>query len=356
MKNVIYILFVVVTLFSCADKNKQLNGTWIEKDNFRNPKIFKFTENTFQVFEGKYLVTEKIFLIKKDTFITDDYDEIHKNRISLTGNILSFIELNSDTAYYSLEKGDFDNSLDYFNYKKRTNISLPKLNSEEIREKNHMNSIYIDSQGEIYFNGEKTKINDLESKLIPHDDFDIIQTSIFCDKTVCLFKLQEIKNELIKSQYYFVTYITLNNENQFEGINVRLPRINESQIIDELISENNFETLICLITNDKIELNGNKISSDQLYQTLKKKIATKKKELNVCVHFDNKLNYETYVKEFYNIRNAYYSVRKEYSKIKFGDSDYEALDDSIISKIKEIYPMRFAEINENAYKRLKYAP
>lgn len=152
------------------------------------------------------------------------------------------------------------------------------------------------------------------------------------------------------------TYITQNNENELFGINVKLPQPIESESILDLIAKNNFENLICFVTMNRIELNGREISSNELHKLLKDKIYHKKNELNLFVCFDNNLRYETYLKELYNIRSAYYSVRKEYSKIKFGDSEYENMDDSIASKIREIYPMRLAEINEKAYKRLKYAP
>lgn len=356
MKKGIYILFAVLTLISCVNTNIQLTGTWIEKDNFRNPKIYKFTLDSFQEYEGKYLHTTKIYLLKKDTFITDDYDEIHKNGINLNGNILSFIDLDSDTVFYSLEKGNFKNSLDYFNFKKETNICLPQLNSEESRNTGNFNSIYCDSQANLYFNGDKTNIKDLASKYKPLKTFEIIYSCIYCDKSVSLSVLNEIKKELIKSEYNFVSYITQNDKNQLERINVRLPQTIENQSILDLIPENNFETLNCHITNDSIELNGKVISSEQLFRILKDKISQKKNELNVYVYFENTLNYETYIKEFFNIRNAYNSVRKEYSKNKYGDADYQFMDDSISNCVMELYPMRFFEINENDYKRLKYAP
>lgn len=356
MRKGIYILFAVLTFLSCADKNKQLTGTWIEKDNFQNPRIFKFTEDSFQVFEGKYLVDTKLFLIRKDTFVLQCYKEICKSRIRLSGNILSFLDLNNDSVLGSYEKGDFKNPLDYFNYKKGTKISLPTLSGEEIEEIQNINSIYIDSQSNIYFNGTKTTIKNLSNLLKPNTEFERIYTCIYCDKTVSFSKLQEVKNELIKTQYYLVTYITQNNENELYGINVKLPQPIESETILDLIAENDFENLICLVTKNRIELNGKEISSNELHKLLKDKIYHKKNELNLFVCFDNKLNYETYLKELYSIRSAYFAVRKEYSKIKFGDSEYENMDDSITSKIREIYPMRVAEINEDAYKRLKYAP
>jgi biopolymer transport protein ExbD len=356
MKKLIYILFAVLTLISCVNTNLQLTGTWIEKDNFKNPKIFKFTEDSFQVFDGKYLNTTKIYLIKKDTFITDDYDEVHKTKVRLTGNVLSFIDLKSDTVYFSLEKGDFNNSLDYFNLKKGVNICLPKQKSEEHRNTDHVNSIYCDSQANLYFNGDKVNIKNLASKYKPQETFEINYNSIYCDKSVNLSVLNEIKKELIMSGYNFVSYITLNDKNQLEEINVRLPQTIESQSILDLIPENNFETLICHITNDSIVLNELEISSEQLFSTLKNKISQKKNELNVNVYFDTTMNYESYIKEFYNIRNAYYTVRKEYSLAKFGDPNYQFMDDSISNAIKDLYPMRFIEINENDYKRLKYAP
>ncbi len=356
MRKGMYILFAVLTLLSCTDKNKQLTGTWIEKDNFRNPRIFKFAEDSFQVFEGKYLVDSKIFLIKKDTFISQYYNEISRSRIKLDGNILSFLNFGNDSILISYEKGDFKNSLDYFNYKKGARISLPVLTSEEIKETQKINSIYIDSQNNIYFNGTKTTTKNLLNHLTPNTEFERIYTCIYCDKTVSFSNLQEVKNELIKTQNYLVTYITQNNENELYGINVKLPQLIESESILDLIAENNFENLVCFVTMNKIELNGREISSNELHKLLKDKIYHKKNELNLFVCFDNNLRYETYLKELYNIRSAYYSVRKEYSKIKFGDSEYENMDDSIASKIREIYPMRLAEINEKAYKRLKYAP
>ncbi|MFA5044874.1 MAG: hypothetical protein WC542_02955 [Paludibacter sp.] len=356
MKKSIFILLAVATLFSCVENKKQLTGTWIEKDNFRNPKTFKYTENSFQVYEGKYLVEEKIFIIKKDTFITDNYKEIQKCKFILTGNILSFINLNNDSVMRSYEKGQFKNSLDYFNYKKKVNIIIPKQDSEEIRETEKVNSIYCDSSGNTYFNGEKVNIRDLASQFKSHSYSEIIYTLMYCDRNLSLSKLQEIKTQLIESKNYYVTYITLNKENQLEGVNVRLPPVVQSQSILDSIPQNNYENLICQITKDKIELNGKNVTSEQLFKTVKDKISEKKNELNIYAFFDNKLNYETYLKVIFNIRNAYYSVRKEYSKDKFGVSDYEFMDDSISNKIMDMYPMRVFEINENDYKRLKYAP
>lgn len=356
MRKGIYILFAVLTLLSCADKNKQLNGTWIEKDNFQNPRIFKFTEDSFQVFEGKYLVDTKFFQIRKDTFVFQCDNEICKSRIKLKGNILSFLDLSSDSVLFSYEKGDFKNPLEYFNFKKGIKISLPTLSGEEIEEIQNINSIYIDSQSNVYFNGTKTTSKNLSNLLRPNTEFERIYTCIYCDKTVLFSKLQEVKNELIKTQYNLVTYITQNSGNELGGVNVKLQQPIESESILDLIAENDFENLICFVSMHKIELNGKKITSNDLHKLLTEKIYNKKNELNLLVYFDGNLNYESYLKELYNIRSAYYSVRKEYSKIKFGDSEYENMDDSIRGKITEIYPMRFAEINEDAYKRLKYAP
>lgn len=356
MRKGIYILFAVLTLLSCTDKNKQLTGTWIEKDNFRNPVIFKFTEDSFQVFEGKYLVNSKIYLLKKDTFISQNYNEISRSKIKLTRNILSFLDLGNDTLLSSYERGDFKNSLDYFNFKKGIKISLPTLLAEEIKEIQNVNSIYIDSQNNIYFNGTKSTIKNLSNHLKPNAEFERIYTCIYCDKTVSFSKLQEVKSELIKTQYHLVTYITQSGENELYGVNVKLPQPIESESILDLIAENDFENLICFVSMNKIELNGKRISSNEFYKQLIDKISNKKNELNLFVCFDDNLHYESYLKELYNIQSAYYSVRKEYSKIKFGDSEYENLDDSIRSKVREIYPMRFAEINEDTYKRLKYAP
>ena len=99
---------------------------------------------------------------------------------------------------------------------------------------------------------------------------------------MCKFNsVEEVKNELIKTQYYLATYITQNNENELYGINVKLPQPIESESIFDLIAENNFENLICFVTMNRIELNGKEISSNELHKLLKDKIYHKKKELNL---------------------------------------------------------------------------
>lgn len=366
---IFFIISSTIFLNSCIEKSNPIIGNWIEQDNFKNPLIYQFEEDYYRMLNGDFS-GEKVYKIKNDTFMFDNFFELEKVRFEIHKNVLKFYSIEKDSLLSKFEKYTFQNFIDYFNAKKNTSIKLPELEAKIVDWDDNVNTIVCghNENGKmvIFFNGEQHYLDSLSYiKLLPNVDEFLYRTDtdlVFCDRRIKLVDLNNLKNELKKARRNRITFVAQNDIGDLQGIKVVLPYI-ESEIPDSLLSKYpppppilnygnfNSDNILCKVQENSKELNSKKITDEEFQAFLKNEIRTNKR-LTVHVYFDENMDCENYLQELSEIRKAYYSVRKEYSLEKYNEPDFENLESDILREIKNKFPMRIWEIDKEEYEKL----
>ncbi|MBN2881449.1 hypothetical protein JXM83_05360 [Candidatus Woesearchaeota archaeon] len=372
MKKAFLILFGIAIFSSCIHKNP-LIGTWIEQDNFINPAIYEIKQDYYRILNGPF-PGQRIYKVKKDTFMFDNFFELEKIRFKIKEDELLFYSVDSDSLLSKFERNVYRNFIDYFNVKKNTAIMLPVLESKQISWDENINTIVFNNEDScsVFFNGENIKFDSLTYlKFFPTVDeylYGVDNNLIFCDSRLKLHELDKLKIELQKARRNRITYVTQDSLNNLMGLRVILPYL-ESNIPDSLkskyppppppptfnLEDFHSENILCKIDSNKIVLNNQEVSPEKLYSITREKIQTIKGFV-AHVYFDEKMDFESYLKELSALREVYYSVRNEYSHNKFNVPNYEDLESDRLREVQNLFFMRIREINKNEYEKLiKYA-
>jgi biopolymer transport protein ExbD len=347
MKRTFFISFLMVLFVACSGNKAKLIGSWIEKDNFKEPLIIEFYKNnTYKMYPSDKFATNGLYQIDKDTLFTQHYFGIQKTKLVFTNTELKFIDLVTDTVTFTFEKGDFADVLEYFNHKKKANIVLPQLETFEFDRSEHEFSIYCDSLNNIYLNGKKIVLSEL-AKHLPKPENEMYGfTHLYCDRNVKYSGLSKIKAALAKNGLRRLSYITTYYQKGFSCLTVRLPDLSEDfSMLDDFPREI-FNRNILEITNDLIKLNEVELAANELNAILRELLIKHGEKFILYIYFDDNVCYENYLKEMKNIRKAYFSVRHNYSKEHFNQSDYEMLGYNENKLVMDLYPMRILEINQ----------
>ncbi|MFB6340302.1 hypothetical protein ACE1ET_01195 [Saccharicrinis sp. FJH62] len=368
MKRVVPILFLFITLSACTNKN-HITGNWIEKDNFVNPEICEIRQDFYRTLNGPIL-QDRLYKIKKDTFLFDNFMGLDKIRFKVAENELLFYDINSDSLLGKFERNIYKNFIDYFNVKKHTEIMLPVLKATDIERKENSSTIVFDIENDnaVYLNGEKFKLDSLTYlKLLPDIDdylFGGGQNLVFCDGRIRLSVLNNLKSVLQKARRNRIIYVTQDSSDHLCGIQSVLP-YTENNIPDSLLSKYpplppplfsnpediNEHAVICKISATGKEISGKPIKSEELDSVLKEKMMSTQGVI-VDVYFDDRMDFETYLRELSKLRAVYQEESKKNSEelfLKFQqeDSEYEGQED-----IRMIYPMLIHEIDRETYETL----
>jgi hypothetical protein len=369
MKRAYFIIFIIAIFSSCDDKNP-IVGTWIEQNNFTQPAIYEIGQDYYRILNGP-ISGKRLYKLKKDTFMFDNFLDLEKIRFEVKENELLFYSANNDSLLSKFERNVYRNFIDYFNVKKNTTVMLPIIESKQIRWEDNINTFVFDNENgySIYFNGENIKLdNSTYLKLFTSaDDYlhSIDNNLIFCNSRVKLEELNKLKIQLQKARRNRITYVTQDSSNNLLGLRVILPYV-ESDVPDSILSKyppppppptfdfENFhsENILCKIDNMEKELNGEKIQPDKLYSIINRNI-TSIKGFTVHVYFDEKMDFESYLIELTKLREVYYSVRDKYAEDLYNEFRYENLEPDEQKKIRKIYPLRIREINKNEYEKIK---
>ncbi len=372
MKKAFLILFGIAIFSSCINKNP-LIGTWIEQDNFINPAIYEIGQDYYRILNGPF-PGQRIYKVKKDTFMFDNFFELEKVRFETNEDELRFYSVDNDSLLSKFERNVYRNFIDYFNVKKNTAIMLPVLESKQINWDDNINTIVFNNEDtcSIFFNGENSKLDSFTYlKFYPSVDYSeyVVENNlVFCDYRLKLYELDKLKIELQKAHKNRIIYVTQDSLNNLMGLSVFLPYI-ESNIPDSLKSKYplpppppppptinfedfNSENILCKIDLNKTVLNDNEVSPEKLDSITREKIQTVKGFI-MHVYFDEKMDFESYLKKLSALREIYYSVRNEYSLNKFNEPNYEDLDSEKLREIQNLFPMRIREINKTEYEKIK---
>ncbi|MFB6317766.1 hypothetical protein [Saccharicrinis sp. FJH54] len=368
MKKVFPILFLFV-MFSACTKKYPITGNWIEQDNFVNPEICEIRQDFYRTVNGSYH-QDRLYKIKKDTFLFNNFTGLDKIRFKVTENELLFYDINNDSLLSKFERNIYKNFIDYFNIKKHTEIVLPVLKAVNIEWKeNRSNFVFdIENNNVVYLNGEKIKLDSLSYlKLLPDIDdylFGRGQNLVFCDGRIRLSDLNKLKSVLQKGLRNRIIYVTQDSSDHLCGIQSVLP-YTENNIPDSLLSKYpppppplfsnsegiNEHTVICKISATGKEISGNPIKSEELDSVLKEKMMSTQ-VFTVDVYFDERMDYETYLRELSKLRAVYQEASEKNGEELFLKFQQEDSEDDGQEDIRMIYPMLIHEIDRETYETL----
>jgi len=355
---IIHILFFLI-LSSCQNNENKIQGAWIEKDNFENPTILEIEDFSFKMTTNNHK-QEKLYHIQNDTFYVNGIDQIYKSIIKIEGDQLEIYDIDSLAPTHIFERNKYENIVSYFNSKKRTSIDLPRL---ELDYKgtgyNYQNALfadYVNGELVVYFNGKFHEINDTSYLALSKNNWKT-KCQLFIDKNIKVSELNTIKTELRKAQLNSIGYSAIDSNGVIKNIGTLLPPIDSISgmplppppPIKTMSSQKN---IIIQITAETLVINKDSIQKENFIGTLKSLIKTNNNPV-LRVFYNKKLNYETYIKQLYEIQTAYFELRNEYSKTTFEVDDYLELEYEEIRKVRNQFPMKIHEINEEEIE--KYA-
>lgn len=355
---ILYSLFLI-TLSSCQNNEEKILGAWIEKNNFENPTTLEFEDFSFKTTLNNHK-SEKLYHIQNDTFYVNGIDQIYKSIIKIEGNELEIYDLDSLNPTHIFERNIYENIVDYFNITKGRSIELPQVKMDfQSTGYNYQNSLfadYVNGELVVYFNGKSHELNDTSYLALTKNNWKT-KCQLFIDKNIKVSELNTIKTELRKAQLNSIGYSTIDSNGVIKNIGTLLPPIDSISgmplppppPIKTMSSQKN---IIIQITAETIVINKDSVQKENFIGTLKHLIKSNSNPV-LRVFFNKQLNYEMYINQLYEIQTAYFELRNEYSKTIFEVDDYLELEYEEIRKVRNQFPMKIHEINEEEME--KYA-
>ncbi len=366
MKNIYYILGLILLLSSCIKNDNPLKGKWLNSD-FTSPYTITFSDSLLTE-NSVGLIDSLPYYVKDDSIFIQGCFNPEPIKISY--------KITGDTLYTYSNKNDFHYEIKYYktissNYFEDIrlhlglDISLPEGYSNLLGTNQIGNSIYFPNQEteidqhKIYLNNEQVILDSLlHEKLFSlrvQDEFihhKLVALNI--DSRIEYNAVKLLKDELRKAGFYKVAFIRdPSKEKYYEsnvGIQLKLPPIfdNENYFINsdirkmvdskrppkppkDFFEEPDYnEPNICKIEiiNNHVYLNDEKYNSDLFYEKIKENSL-----LITYISIDKLSNYQTY---FYFI-SEFDSLSKENrneKSIEFFQKEYNELID--VESIKHI--------------------
>lgn len=366
MKKISTILVLIFVITSC-NRSKDLEGTWIEIDNFNNPAILKYWEGKFYQYDWIYQDTVN-YKATKNSII---YLNRGKATYQLTNDTLSF-SFDSVTYPFKLEKLTFNSYTEYLFNKLNISIDLPEDNAYKIAYSSNNNFITLSkSNDSIYFsfNGH---FYDLKSFTLEYDDFNWFRKRnlLFIDSSINMGEVNKLENVLSELYLPKVAYVTksFNNNGMIDlrGYKLFLPsdsdnytRLTYSDNIRPIKTpprENILEIvekdrLILEFTKSKSLLNNLQIDFNNLSSVLKNSILNNEK-LIIYYHISDDCTYARFIDIFKALNKPYKELRESLATEKYGDSYYN-LDSDQQKMLRKTYPRRISKISYEELKLLK---
>jgi len=369
MRKFTYLLLISI-IFSCSKKD-DIIGTWVEKDNFNLPVIIEFDEDFFYNILSKQDL--QMYKLKNDTFITQRYGFLEKMKFNISGNSLSFYNIESDSLLVTYERLNSLNFIDYFNEKLNANINLVNYASQNLNPYNEVISLYLDkdlnNETILYINGKEATLDSLlYLKLFNRNErYWESKIYVFVDNELPISELNKVKIELRKAMQFRISYITSEKNGYLFGTHAKLPPI-EFDYPDSIdmslfpppppkpiypVGKEFFNKSILLeVYREQITLNDTLSSFDNFKNLLETKLINGDKPI---VHFyiDEQLEYERYIKLLIDTKNIYYSLRNQFSKEYFNENDYNELHFEKSDSIVSLFPMMINEIEIEELQEIK---
>ena len=125
------------------------------------------------------------------------------------------------------------------------------------------------------------------------------------------------------------------------GIGMTLPEFND-QPVEAEVSKDRMATLL-VNENGQVLLGGKVIAIPQIKANLTERIVSKinlpkNKKLIVSIKTDRKTNYNLYIQTLDQVKGAYFEVRDQYAKSKYGKKTID-LNEEEANDVKEAIPI-----------------
>lgn len=139
------------------------------------------------------------------------------------------------------------------------------------------------------------------------------------------------------------------------GIGLTLPEYIPPDEIEEVKVDPDRMAAILINETGDVLLDGKPISLFQIKNTLKPRIQSKiglpkNKKLIVSVKTDRKTRYNAYIQALDQIKLAYFEVRDEYSRSKFG-AKFDDLNEDAQNEVKDAVPIIISLAEPEAVKK-----
>jgi len=346
-QSLIYLLLILFT--SCQNDSDKIQGRWIEKDNFTNSNTLEIHDFYFKYNAG-YEKGERLYHYDNDTFYVSNFNQIHKTIIKIDNDQMRLIDTESDTLMSTFEKFYLKDIVDYFNQKKKTSISLPKLNSDITNNFSCHNTVYADYTNDsliLFLNGVRHDLSDNSYLLVEQKDYEK-NWRLIIDKNIKVHDIKRIKTELRKAQQKIICFAVYNQNDSLINLAFRLPPIEvpggpplPPQLPDSLTS-NKSKNILIDITQDSITIDTKQILPNQLKENLSKLIY-ENDYIIVTVTFDEQLMYKHYIKHLSKIKSAFAEARNKFAIENFHVSDYMDLDHDDARKVDKRFSLKIKE-------------
>ena len=336
-------------LISCQDENDKIKGEWIEKDNFKNPNILKIYDYYF-TYNTNLESDKNVYHFANDTFYVSDIRQIHKTIVRVKNDELLLIDVETDTIISAFERFNNRDFVGYFNTKKKTNISLPKLADNNGSYLNFQNILYADYKGDtlsLFFNGKAHELTDTSYKTLEIKNYEN-NCQLIIDKDIKVYDINKIKTELRKARQKTVLYTVYNQNDSLINLVFQLAPI---KIPGKLpppppptlhLNKKKTKEIHLDIARESITIEGKQIRFNQLEEVLTDLIYSNK-YARVIVYFDEQLKYENYIKHLSAIQGSLREAKNRHAMVNFHVSDYNELEYKDAKQINKMFSLTIKE-------------
>lgn len=370
MKKIASISLLIIVFISC-NKSPDLEGTWIEIDNYNNPAVFKYWDGKFYQYDGIYQDTVNYKTVGNKII----YDKHGIATFQLEKDILSF-SFDSVTYPLKFERLKFKSYQDYLLNKLDILIGLPKYSSQQIDYRSFNNFVTLNQNQDsliFSFNGRLYDLKDFSLKYEQYEwnhklNLFLIDSSV---RMEYVDYLEEVFKELNLPKIAYVTNnMCENGLTDIYGVKRYLPMYQanhkrletDSDYIEKPIPPpeieiksilNDSKVVLYEFKNRTIKKNG-KILTNELGNDIKRLILTNKAEV-FLYHFDKECTYSEFIENYVSMNNALSLIRDSISILKF-NHDYTSLTYEEKKNIRRLYPHRFIEISIEELEMIKNNP
>ena len=369
------ILFLTTTLFySCTNYKKEIIGQWIERNDFKSPRILEFSKDYFTKPHNDndfikfpyYTPTQYLYKIREDTILYCDYFKIFKYKLTINNNILVLPSEGLDTTTIVYNKNTYKNYIDYVNNRLNLSIHLPKGSFYALNWTYNSNSFYIDVDNHNHLryllNGKPISIDpNLHKKIFYKYGREVI---CFADNNVLVKDLNPLKVEISKAMYS-IAYFALIDGDSLSMLPLVMPRVKYDMpdSLSKLMPPRpaidisffrNKPFILCEVYSKTLKVNGLEKTYEYFIQALKDKIFSKK-NISLFLYYDENLTLGECVNFAIKLSHSIDSIRNSILEIKYNHKTYWQLSDEEKKEYNNSYNVYFNEIlNDNLREMYKY--
>ena len=372
-------IFITALLHSCASYENKIIGQWVEKNNYKAPRILEFTKDYYTKPHNQndlitfpyYRQAQYLYKVREDTlFQCSDIDVfIVKQKITLTDDELIIQSGDSDSLYDNYLRNTHKNYIDFINNQLDLSIQLPKGSFYVLNWTYNSNSFFIDKDErnniKYLLNGNPVSIDsNLHAKLFSNHDYRS-QIICFADSNVLVKDLNPLKVECSKARYPRIYFCLLDSNYQLSMVPLSTPFVKFTVAdtsnnlppppIEDISFFKDRYFILCEVRSNKLLVNGTEQTYETFIQLLKDR-AFKRGGVHLLLNYDERLSLQEYVSFAIKLSESFNLIQSSYIKFKFNKSTYWDLNDEEKEKYNN-FIIFFNEILKNDLEELyNYLP